>query len=97
MSNTNTNCITHPNLLTGIAVVGGVVVKSIGLIDVLSYVTEKINNLSTQLTDLRCNYRNIMDYINDVERCSYCNKMYRRKDNLVKHEYMCGLLDRLYS
>jgi len=24
MSKTNTNCITHPNLLTGIAVVGGV-------------------------------------------------------------------------
>jgi len=75
MSNTNTSCIRHPNLFTGVAVVGGVVVISIGLINVVSYVTEKINNLSTQLTDLRCNYRKIMDYINDVERCSYCNKM----------------------
>jgi len=54
MSNTNTNCIIHPNLLTGIAVVG-VVVISIGLINVF-YVTEEINNLSTQLSDLRCNY-----------------------------------------
>jgi len=55
MTNTNTNCIIHPNLLTGIAVVGEVVVISIGLINVISYVTEKINNLSTQLSDLRCN------------------------------------------
>jgi len=90
----NTKCIIHPNLLTGIAVVGGVVVISIGLINVVSYVTEKINNLSTQLSDLKCNYGKMVDYIYDAERCSWCNKMYRRKGNLVKHEYMCGLLDR---
>jgi len=93
----NTKYIIHPYLLTGIAVAGGVVVISIGLINVVSYVTEKINNLSTQLTDFRCNYGKMVDYIYDVERCSYCNKMYRRKGNLVKHEYMCGLIDRLYS
>jgi len=97
MSNTNMKCIRHPNLLTGIAVVGGIVVISIGLINVVSYVKENINNLSKQLSDLRCNYGTMVDYIYDVERCSYCNKMYRRKGNLVKHEYMCGLLDRLYS
>jgi len=68
MSNPNTNCIRHPNLLTVIAIVGGVVVISIGITNVVSYVTEKISNLSTQLTDLRCNYRKIMDYINEVER-----------------------------
>jgi len=39
----------------------------------------------------------MVDYIYDVERCINCNKMYRRKCNLAKHEYMCGLLDRLYS
>jgi len=82
----NTKCITHPNLLTGIAVVWVVVVLSIGIINVVSYVTEKINNLSTQLSDLRCNFGKMVDYIYDVERCIYCNKMYRRKGNLAKHE-----------
>jgi len=88
----NTKCI-----LTSIAVVGGVVVISIGLIKFVSYVTKKINNLSTQLSDLRFNYGKMVDYIYDVERCSYCNKMYRGKGNLAKHECMCGLMDRLYS
>jgi len=70
MSNTKTNCISHPNLLTGIADVG-VAVISIGLINVVHDVTEKINNLFTQLTDLRCNYGKMVDYIYDIERCSY--------------------------
>jgi len=38
--------------LTGIAVVG-VVVISIGIINVVSYVTEKINNLSTHTYRLK--------------------------------------------
>jgi len=50
-----------------------------------------------QLSDIRRNYGKMVDYINNVEICSYCNKMYRRKGNLAKHEYMCGLMDRLYS
>jgi len=84
------------NTIKGLTVVG-VIIVSVGLINVVSNVTEKLNVLSVQLLGLRSTYRNLVDYVNDLERCSYCNKPYRRKKCLEKHEYTCGLIDRLYS
>jgi len=88
--------IMHP-LLTGIAVVRGIVLISTGFINTVSHVTEKINSLSTQIIALRSNSKKMLDYVKGVERCNYCNNMYRRKGNLAKHEYMYGLLDSLYN
>jgi len=69
---------------------------SIGLLTAVSHAVDKINNLSTQLTDLRDNYEKIKDYIRGVERCAYCGKTYRRRGNLDKHEYVCRLVRELY-
>jgi len=80
----------HPKLVVGLAVVGGVIIVSVGVINILSSATEKINNLTTQLSDLRSNYRNLVDYINNVERCSCCSNPHRRKKCLDRHEYICG-------
>jgi len=85
----------HP-ILTCIAVTECVILVSIGLLTAVSHVAEKINNLSTQLTDLNENYERTKDFMKGVERCVYCGKEYRRRGNLNKHEYSCGLFRELY-
>jgi len=52
----------------------------------------KINDITTQLTEIKTNYANVVDYINDVERCSYCSKPYRSRKCLDRHEYICGVM-----
>jgi len=99
MNNRNKICkyidkLDDPKLIkfaTDLIVVGGVIFISVSVINIISYTMRKINDITTQLSDIKTNYVNVVDYINDVERCSYCSKSYRSRKCLDKHEYMCGV------
>jgi len=82
----------NPKLITGLIVVGGVIFISVSVINIISYTIRKINDITTQLSDIKTNYITAVDYIDDVERCSYCSKPYRSRKYLDKHEYICGVM-----